>query len=256
MASSPLAPSAVELAWPSAAAPITVGVLLEGDEDKRRRSGRSDGRPARGARDGRTVAGPAETGRPAGSATRAPRPTTTQPTCLQSAFWAGQLTSVLTAIRTAAACRGSGSGYRRVGGGRRAGRQVAGDERCGGGCRFVAGLRGSLGGLAGRGAAGGGQRGGGARACRQSGMRWTCGGRCRRWGSCARSRSSSMPSTGWRPAGSLEGSDGGGDERCWIRTGNCAVWRATACTAGSACRPARRISCGARRWTLRAGAST
>jgi glycolate oxidase FAD binding subunit len=54
-----------------------------------------------------------------------------------------------------------------------------------------------------------------------------------------------------------EGASGefGGKKLCKTRT-RCARWRRTACTAGSACRPARPTSCGARRWTRRGGGST
>ena len=53
-----------------------------------------------------------------------------------------------------------------------------------------------------------------------------------------------------RRAGSWEASDG--PVRCDLR----AELIATACTADSACRPARRTCCGARRWTRRAAGST
>ena len=43
--------------------------------------------------------------------------------------------------------------------------------------------------------------------------------------------------------------------RCRTRT-RCATWRKTACTAGSACRPALPTSCGPRKWTRRAAGST
>jgi glycolate oxidase FAD binding subunit len=92
MAGSPLAPSAVELDWPAAAAPITVAVLLEGDansvaERTERMAGLLGGgiaesRPDQAKRSDRTL------GSPAG-------------TRLRIAFWPGQLAAVLTAIRTA-----------------------------------------------------------------------------------------------------------------------------------------------------------
>ena len=66
--------------------------------------------------------------------------------------------------------------------------------------------------------------------------------------------SSSTRVSSWRPAGSWEASDdrrpaGATRQRCWTCS-------ATACTAASACRPARPTSCGGRRWTRRAGGST
>jgi glycolate oxidase FAD binding subunit len=47
----------------------------------------------------------------------------------------------------------------------------------------------------------------------------------------------------------------GGQVLCRTTT-RCGAWRRTACTAGSACRPAPLTSCGARRWTRRAVGST
>ena len=101
MASSPLAPSAVELYWPATAAPITVGVLLEGDEESA--AGRAD-RMVGLLGDGAV----ASVGRAVGAFTlrRLPvddrEPTPGNRTTLQLAFWAGQLASVLSSIRTAA----------------------------------------------------------------------------------------------------------------------------------------------------------
>jgi glycolate oxidase FAD binding subunit len=99
MASSPLAPSAIELSWPSADAPITVGVLLEGDEE------------SVAGRAGRMVAllgGHATAGQPPAQPKRAVgslgHPVlAADGTVLQLAFWAGQLASVLTSTRKAAA---------------------------------------------------------------------------------------------------------------------------------------------------------
>ncbi len=99
IASSPLTPSAIELAWPATTAPITVAVLLEGDESSvteradRARSLLTDGRGNVAA-----AVGPFPLGRtPAGGAAAAP-----DQTMMRIAFWPGQLASVLGAIREAA----------------------------------------------------------------------------------------------------------------------------------------------------------
>ncbi len=122
MADSPLAPSAVELDWPSAAAAITVSVLLEGDDDSV--AGRADrmSRTARGPRDGRPVVGPTETGRPPARPPRAPgrRNSADSPP--------GRVLGGAAYVRAhgdpdGGICRGSGSGYRRIGCGRRADRR-------------------------------------------------------------------------------------------------------------------------------------
>ena len=100
----------------------------------------------------------------------------------------------------------------------------------------------------------------------------TCSGRCRRWPSCGRSRTSSIRPGRWRPDDSPGGSDDRipgfrrpGADGTRLRSGTepaRSVRRAarrssgTACTAGSACRPARPTSCGARRWIRRAAGST
>jgi glycolate oxidase FAD binding subunit len=94
-ARSPLTPSAIELDWPSATAPITVAVLLEGDDDSV--SERADRMASllvdqRGA--GRPGVGPFPSfwGRPPdGSPT------------LRVSYWPAQLAQVLTAIRAAGA---------------------------------------------------------------------------------------------------------------------------------------------------------
>jgi glycolate oxidase FAD binding subunit len=98
MASSPLAPSAVELYWPAAAAPITVGVLLEGDEASV--AGRADRMLSLLGEHATAGQPPAQPIRAAG---RLGHPVlAADGTVLQLAFWAGQLASVLTSIRTAA----------------------------------------------------------------------------------------------------------------------------------------------------------
>ena len=101
MAASPLAPSAIEIDWPSASAPITASVLLEGDSDSVK------GRTERmlGLLGERATAGqpPAHNKRAAG---RPGHPSVAADgagsTVLHVAFWAGQLVPVLTAIRTTA----------------------------------------------------------------------------------------------------------------------------------------------------------
>jgi glycolate oxidase FAD binding subunit len=94
IADSPLTPAAIELEWPSAAAPISVSVLLEGAEASvQERAGRlttilerpmTGQSPARPLADGRERPG----------------------TLLRVAFWAGQLAAVLDIIRGAAATAG------------------------------------------------------------------------------------------------------------------------------------------------------
>ncbi|MGO8958525.1 MAG: FAD-binding oxidoreductase [Streptosporangiaceae bacterium] len=184
MARSPLAPSAVELKWPSAAAPIIVSVLLEGDEASV--GGRADRmvgllgqratvdrQPGLRATVDRWSAQPKRAdhrlGRPALPADEPKQPSTTNsttslssttgpgsstspgPTVLRVGFWAGQLASVLTAIRTAALAENldpvvSGSaaaGVLHV--------EVADDEPGEAVARFVAGLRAGLAGGSGGG---------------------------------------------------------------------------------------------------------
>ncbi len=94
---SPLAPSAVELDWPRADAPIRVASLLEGDESSvEERTGRMRDLLKRG--DVEVAVGPFRLGRPqlGGSA----------PTLLRVAFWPGQLAAALGAVRTAASEHG------------------------------------------------------------------------------------------------------------------------------------------------------
>jgi glycolate oxidase FAD binding subunit len=106
MADSPLAPSAIELDWPDAAASISVSVLLEGDEQSvANRASRMTGllessTPGRALADADAAVG----------ALRATRPSVDRPggaraseTLLRVACWTGQLASVLSAIRSAAA---------------------------------------------------------------------------------------------------------------------------------------------------------
>jgi glycolate oxidase FAD binding subunit len=107
-ASSPLAPSAIELHWPSEVAPLTVAVLLEGDEE---------GVGERTARLGELLPGSASatTQASASQASTTPASTTRAragwwggaahagQTVLRAAFWPGELGPALTAIRVAAA---------------------------------------------------------------------------------------------------------------------------------------------------------
>jgi glycolate oxidase FAD binding subunit len=103
---SPLWPSAVELDWPSAHAPLTVSVLLEGDADSvETRATRMDALVARGMAGDREVADVGGAGGPF----RLARPPAdgrgrfeANGTCVRVAFWVGQLDRVLKTIRTAA----------------------------------------------------------------------------------------------------------------------------------------------------------
>jgi glycolate oxidase FAD binding subunit len=138
MAGSPLAPSAVELDWPSSSAPITVSVLLEGDEPSvQERSERMRGLLKRGSAeiaDGQFRFGRPQLSNPA-------------PTQLRVTFWPGQLAGALSAITTAAtehgldvAISGSAAGVLDVSVKQQSSADVAG---------FVAALRAGLGELAG-----------------------------------------------------------------------------------------------------------
>lgn len=87
IADSPLAPVAIELDWPAAAAPLTVSALLEGDEASvAERAGRL-----------REILARDSAGRDA--STRSPA---AGGTLLRVAFWAGELRDVLTALRRTA----------------------------------------------------------------------------------------------------------------------------------------------------------
>jgi len=119
VADSPLTPSAIELDWPSAAQPISVSALLEGDTDsvsgradrlgellERATAGqssaqtkRADDRPGpRAPADAHEESKPgASPSGPVDADGRGP-----SGTLVRVAFWAGQLTAVLTAIRAAA----------------------------------------------------------------------------------------------------------------------------------------------------------
>jgi glycolate oxidase FAD binding subunit len=89
IADSPVTPSAIELDWPSRAAPLTIAALLEGDSTSvADRAGRL------GQLLERATAGPS----PAHPKLAGDRPGTR----LRVAFWTGQLARVLAAIRAAA----------------------------------------------------------------------------------------------------------------------------------------------------------
>jgi glycolate oxidase FAD binding subunit len=90
---SPLWPSAVELDWPSAGAPLTVSVLLEGDAA-------SVTERVRRMQDlvGRGPAGAFRLARPSADGRGRPE---ANGTCVRVAFWVGQLDRVLSTIRTA-----------------------------------------------------------------------------------------------------------------------------------------------------------
>jgi glycolate oxidase FAD binding subunit len=97
-ATSPLAPAAIELDWPSASAPLTVSVLLEGDEasvaeradllQARVVSATAGSRPAHTKRSGRNPLSRAHAA---------------SGTALRTTFWASQLGAVLETIRAVAA---------------------------------------------------------------------------------------------------------------------------------------------------------
>jgi glycolate oxidase FAD binding subunit len=111
MADSPLAPSAIELDWPSAAASISVSVLLEGDDQSvanrteritelLERQAPQSTQADRAVADAEAAVGPFRLARPpVGRRGRS----SADATLLRVAFWTGQLASVLSAIRSAAA---------------------------------------------------------------------------------------------------------------------------------------------------------
>ncbi len=100
IADSPLVPSAIELDWPSAAAPLTIAALFEGDaESVATRSERM-----RQVLD-RELATVGQQAKQTKQTKRfVPRTDVHEPpgTLVRVAFWAGQLTAVLTATRAAA----------------------------------------------------------------------------------------------------------------------------------------------------------
>jgi glycolate oxidase FAD binding subunit len=103
MADSPLAPSAIELSWPSAAARISVAVLLEGDsESVAVRADRMASLVSRGLAGLRSD----QPKRSDGSSAHATLAAGDRDTYVRVAFWAGQLERVLLIIRDAAAKHG------------------------------------------------------------------------------------------------------------------------------------------------------
>jgi glycolate oxidase FAD binding subunit len=102
VASSPLVPSAIDLDWHPGSGPMTVSVLLEGDDASvSERAGRLVGllgnRATAGSRSAQRKRADLDRSHPAGSEGG---------TQIRVAFWVGQLEPVLTAIRTAAAAHG------------------------------------------------------------------------------------------------------------------------------------------------------
>jgi glycolate oxidase FAD binding subunit len=106
VAGSPLVPSAIELYWASATAPISISTLIEGDaESVAGRTDRLRNLIGRELADVGRAAEAHETLRPRPDGReRATGPDVREPpgTLVRVAFWAGQLTAVLTAIRSAA----------------------------------------------------------------------------------------------------------------------------------------------------------
>ena len=100
MADSPLAPMAIELCWPGADQPLTVSVLLEGDESSVAvRTDRMRVLLDRELAGVEPTVGPFRSARPpAGGRELA----SDGRTAIRVAFWVGQLMNVLKAIRTAA----------------------------------------------------------------------------------------------------------------------------------------------------------
>jgi glycolate oxidase FAD binding subunit len=100
MSDSPLAPSAIELSWPSADTPLAVSVLLEGDEQSvTARAERMRALLDRELPDAEPAVRPF---RPARSPAGGREPARDDGTGIRVAFWTGQLAKVLKAIRTAA----------------------------------------------------------------------------------------------------------------------------------------------------------
>jgi glycolate oxidase FAD binding subunit len=137
ISTSPLWPSAVELSWSSASAPLAVSVLLQGDEASvAARFARLQDLLGRG-----TAGGPFPLARPLPDGRDRPE---AFGTCVRVAFWVGQLGRVLTTIRTAGVANGvdpaisgsAGAGIVEVG--------VAADVNSAEVARFVAELRAGL----------------------------------------------------------------------------------------------------------------
>jgi glycolate oxidase FAD binding subunit len=145
MACSPLAPSAIELDWSSAAAPISVSVLLEGDAASV--DLRVDRMMALLASRGTVGLPPDHTKRSDGSSAHPPRGPSSG-TKIKVSFWTANLVDVLRVVRESAAAAGvdpviggsAGAGVLDV--------YVAGPASPAAVAQFVAGLRAGLGGMA------------------------------------------------------------------------------------------------------------
>ena len=100
IADSPLAPSAVELSWPTADAPVVVSVLVEGDESSVAvRTDRMRALLDRELAGVELAVGPFRLASPPAGGQELAHD---EGTAIQVAFWSGQLARVLTTIRTAA----------------------------------------------------------------------------------------------------------------------------------------------------------
>ena len=99
IADSPLAPSAIELSWPGGNQPLTVSVLLEGDESSVGvRADRMRTLLDRELADVELAVGPFRPARPPADGRELAND---GGTAIRVGFWAGQLARVLTTIRTA-----------------------------------------------------------------------------------------------------------------------------------------------------------
>jgi glycolate oxidase FAD binding subunit len=108
---SPVAPAAIELNWPSAAAPLSVSVLLEGDEASvAERVGILEARLRSEADRVASVASETAGSRPAHPKRAGRGPVSLAPgataTLIRAAFWAGRLSEVLSTIRVTAEAHG------------------------------------------------------------------------------------------------------------------------------------------------------
>jgi glycolate oxidase FAD binding subunit len=100
IADSPLAPSAVEMAWPAADSPLTVSALLDGDDASVGvRADRMRAIVDRQLAGVEPAVGPLRQGGPPAGGRELPD---AYGTCIRVAFWTGQLARVLATIQTAA----------------------------------------------------------------------------------------------------------------------------------------------------------